>query len=161
MRVNIVTMTNNDSRTNEIRQMRSDMELFQTREQNRKGREKPPKLCDQGRRYACWTNFFYRQTRIHWIFWCVCNYYDFNNVNQSKVLLQLLPLGRSLNFSGLDTMTLVRGSGIVPIDCMILSVWPGHDFPIHLNTNVCAICHRLVVVSTRTLCGQRGKLVRS
>ena len=42
------------------------------------------KKSPQGRR--CAGKFFSRQTlmRIHWIFWCICNYYDFTTHISSK-----------------------------------------------------------------------------
>ena len=41
----------------------------------------------------CWEIFFILKTlvRIHWIFWCICNYYDFTTP------IHLLPVGCNLN----------------------------------------------------------------
>ena len=87
--------------------------------------------------------FFSRQTLIwiNWIFWCICNYYDFITPTNSKCCSICYRLAvKSASFE----IPNFRGLG----ECWRIGICtngkPTHDFPIPLNTQFWSICRHLV-----------------
>ena len=84
--------------------------------------------------------------RIHWIFWCICNYYDFITPINSKCCSTCYCL--AVIWRGSLGEPNFGGWGI-RVDLGVRNCAnrkPTHDFPIPLITKFCYICHRLAPI---------------